>query len=150
MIFCCLFLFVWCMVIDLFCCIFYLQIVCCFPLIFCGVFVTDCECDHCCFVMLQLERGLHGVESVVVANFPTKKFSDEYFAAVEDTQYVPLLILTVTNAWFQHFLFHLVFQFKLKILGLSVLKLASICIPFPRLVFNQVWKMCMGKSTILC
>lgn len=33
-----------------------------------------------------LERGLHGVESVVVANFPTKKFSDEYFAAVEDTQ----------------------------------------------------------------
>lgn len=96
-----------------------------------------------------LERGLHGVESVVVANFPTKKFSDEYFAAVEDTQYVPLLILTVTNVWFRHFLFHLVFQFKLKILGLPVLNLASICIPFPRLVFNQVWKMCMGKSIIL-
>ncbi|KAH9704388.1 RING-type domain-containing protein [Citrus sinensis] len=33
-----------------------------------------------------LERGLHGVEPVVVANFPMKKFSDEYFAAAEDTQ----------------------------------------------------------------
>ncbi|KAL6289398.1 hypothetical protein ACE6H2_006908 [Prunus campanulata] len=33
-----------------------------------------------------LERGLHGVEPVVVANFPTKKFSDAFFSAVEDAQ----------------------------------------------------------------
>lgn len=149
MILCCLFLFIWCIVTDLFCFIFHWQIVCCSPFIFCGVFVTDCECDRCCFVMLQLERGLHGVEPVVVANFPMKKFSDEYFAAAEDTQYVPLLILTVTNVWFRRFFFHLVFQLKLKILGFTVLKLASICIPFPRLVFNQGWNMCIGKSTIL-
>ncbi|KAL5974578.1 hypothetical protein ACLOJK_031248 [Asimina triloba] len=34
----------------------------------------------------QLERGLHGLEPVVVATFPTKKFSDEFFSASEDTQ----------------------------------------------------------------
>ncbi|XP_021890637.1 RING-H2 finger protein ATL80-like [Carica papaya] len=33
-----------------------------------------------------LERGLHGLEPVVVANFPTKKYSDEFFSAVEDAQ----------------------------------------------------------------
>lgn len=33
-----------------------------------------------------LERGLHGLEPVVVANFPTKKYSDEYFSASEDAQ----------------------------------------------------------------
>ncbi|OMP00262.1 hypothetical protein CCACVL1_03428 [Corchorus capsularis] len=32
----------------------------------------------------ELERGLHGLEPVVVANFPTKKFSDECFSAAED------------------------------------------------------------------
>lgn len=34
----------------------------------------------------MLERGLHGLEPVVVAKFPTKKFSDEYFASCTDTQ----------------------------------------------------------------
>lgn len=33
-----------------------------------------------------LERGLHGIEPVVVANFPTKKYSDEFFSAAEDAQ----------------------------------------------------------------
>ncbi|KAB1225332.1 hypothetical protein CJ030_MR1G015652 [Morella rubra] len=31
-----------------------------------------------------LERGLHGLEPVVVANFPTKKYSDEFFSAAGD------------------------------------------------------------------
>ncbi|XWS56889.1 hypothetical protein CRYUN_Cryun09bG0124600 [Craigia yunnanensis] len=34
----------------------------------------------------RLERGLHGLEPVVVANFPTKKYSDECFSATEDAQ----------------------------------------------------------------
>ncbi|GLT66725.1 hypothetical protein SLA2020_390770 [Shorea laevis] len=34
----------------------------------------------------MLERGLHGVEPVVVANFPTKKFNDERFCGTEDAQ----------------------------------------------------------------
>lgn len=33
-----------------------------------------------------LERGLHGVEPVAVANFPTKKYNDPFFSASEDTQ----------------------------------------------------------------
>ncbi|XP_058088031.1 RING-H2 finger protein ATL80-like [Magnolia sinica] len=33
-----------------------------------------------------LERGLHGLEPLVVATFPTKKFSDEFFSSGEDTQ----------------------------------------------------------------
>ncbi|XVE90910.1 hypothetical protein DITRI_Ditri20bG0114200 [Diplodiscus trichospermus] len=33
-----------------------------------------------------LERGLHGVEPAVVANFPMKKYSDECFSASEDAQ----------------------------------------------------------------
>ncbi|KAK0592124.1 hypothetical protein LWI29_016122 [Acer saccharum] len=33
-----------------------------------------------------LERGLHGLEPVTVATFPTKKYSDEYFADTEDAQ----------------------------------------------------------------
>ncbi|XP_058108125.1 RING-H2 finger protein ATL8-like [Magnolia sinica] len=33
-----------------------------------------------------LERGLHGLEPVVVATFPTKKFSEELFSYGEDTQ----------------------------------------------------------------
>ncbi|XP_077230006.1 putative RING-H2 finger protein ATL61 [Tasmannia lanceolata] len=33
-----------------------------------------------------LERGLHGLEPVVVATFPTKKFSDEFFSSGEDVQ----------------------------------------------------------------
>lgn len=34
----------------------------------------------------MLERGLHGLEPVVVGSFPTKKYSDEFFAAAKDTQ----------------------------------------------------------------
>lgn len=33
-----------------------------------------------------LERGLHGVEPLVVANFPTKKYSDEYFSSMRNAQ----------------------------------------------------------------
>uniref|UniRef100_A0A5B7CD19 RING-type E3 ubiquitin transferase n=1 Tax=Davidia involucrata TaxID=16924 RepID=A0A5B7CD19_DAVIN len=33
-----------------------------------------------------LERGLHGLEHLVVANFPTKKFSDAFFSSSEDAQ----------------------------------------------------------------
>ncbi|KAJ4843766.1 hypothetical protein Tsubulata_034601 [Turnera subulata] len=33
-----------------------------------------------------LERGLHGLEPVVVSNFPTKKYNDELFSAAEDAQ----------------------------------------------------------------
>lgn len=48
--------------------------------------------------MIQLERGLHGIEPVTVANFPMKKYSDEYFAAAEDTQYVPAFLLSYTSS----------------------------------------------------
>ncbi|GMH11236.1 hypothetical protein Nepgr_013077 [Nepenthes gracilis] len=34
----------------------------------------------------SLERGLHGLEPTVVANFPAKKYSDEYFASAENAQ----------------------------------------------------------------
>ncbi|XP_009603327.1 E3 ubiquitin-protein ligase ATL59-like [Nicotiana tomentosiformis] len=33
-----------------------------------------------------LERGLHGLEPLAVANFPTKKYSDAFFTFAEDTQ----------------------------------------------------------------
>ncbi|XWS08127.1 hypothetical protein CRYUN_Cryun41cG0053100 [Craigia yunnanensis] len=33
-----------------------------------------------------LERGLHGLEPAVVANFPTKKYSDECFSATKVAQ----------------------------------------------------------------
>jgi len=38
--------------------------------------------------MLQLERGLHGVEPPIVANFPAKKYGDEYFSSAENGQWV--------------------------------------------------------------
>lgn len=42
---------------------------------------------NCCSLfMVQLERGLHGLEPAVVANFPTKKFADEFFSPAEDAQ----------------------------------------------------------------
>lgn len=34
----------------------------------------------------SLERGLHGVEPPIVANFPAKKYSDEYFSSAENGQ----------------------------------------------------------------
>ncbi|XP_038886584.1 RING-H2 finger protein ATL74-like [Benincasa hispida] len=33
-----------------------------------------------------LERGLHGVEPMVVANFPTKKYNDDYFSSMRNAQ----------------------------------------------------------------
>ncbi|KAL5710764.1 hypothetical protein ACHQM5_021290 [Ranunculus cassubicifolius] len=33
-----------------------------------------------------LERGFHGLESVVIAKFPMKKFSDEYFSSSDEAQ----------------------------------------------------------------
>ncbi|KAM7463825.1 hypothetical protein LguiA_031946 [Lonicera macranthoides] len=38
-----------------------------------------------------IERGLHGVEPVVVANFPTKKYSDPFFPFAEDAQCIVCL-----------------------------------------------------------
>lgn len=37
---------------------------------------------------VQMERGSHGLERVTVAKFPTKKYSDKFFAAAENSQYV--------------------------------------------------------------
>ncbi|XP_043708744.1 RING-H2 finger protein ATL67-like [Telopea speciosissima] len=34
----------------------------------------------------RLERGVHGLEPVVIATFPTKKFSDDFFTSGEDSQ----------------------------------------------------------------
>lgn len=39
-----------------------------------------------------LERGLHGLEPAVVANFPTKKFADEFFSPAEDAQCTVCLV----------------------------------------------------------
>ncbi|MBA0624371.1 hypothetical protein Godav_009744, partial [Gossypium davidsonii] len=39
-----------------------------------------------------LERGLHGIEPVVVANFPTKTFCDECFSANKDAQLSSTLV----------------------------------------------------------
>ncbi|XP_008807499.1 RING-H2 finger protein ATL38-like isoform X1 [Phoenix dactylifera] len=33
-----------------------------------------------------LERGIHGLEPVIVASFPTKKFGDQYFSSGQDIQ----------------------------------------------------------------
>ncbi|KAL8162092.1 hypothetical protein V2J09_013581 [Rumex salicifolius] len=33
-----------------------------------------------------LERGLHGLEAPVLANFPAKKYGDEYFSSLENAQ----------------------------------------------------------------
>jgi hypothetical protein len=47
--------------------------------------------------IIQLERGLHGLEPVVVAKFPTRKYSDEFFSASENTQYVISLVVEFLN-----------------------------------------------------
>ncbi|KAK4790116.1 hypothetical protein SAY86_017420 [Trapa natans] len=39
-----------------------------------------------------LERGLHGLEPVVVSNFPTKKYGDEFFSTVDDTHCIVCLV----------------------------------------------------------
>ncbi|GKU91569.1 hypothetical protein SLEP1_g5429 [Rubroshorea leprosula] len=44
----------------------------------------------------MLERGSHGIEPIVVANFPTKKHSDEFFSGTEDAQ------CTVCLSEYQH------------------------------------------------
>lgn len=38
------------------------------------------------FIVVQLERGLHGIEPIIVANFPTKKYSDAFFSSEETAQ----------------------------------------------------------------
>lgn len=35
-----------------------------------------------------MERGCHGLEHAAVAKFPTKKYSDKFFASAENSQYV--------------------------------------------------------------
>ncbi|KAF5203550.1 Ring-h2 finger protein atl10 [Thalictrum thalictroides] len=35
---------------------------------------------------VEFERGIHGMEPVVVATFPTKKFNDDFFSPGEDSQ----------------------------------------------------------------
>ncbi|KAI7995788.1 Transcription factor RF2a [Camellia lanceoleosa] len=36
--------------------------------------------------LLQLERGSHGLEPLVITNFPTKKYSDVFFSSSEDAE----------------------------------------------------------------
>ncbi|GAB4855142.1 hypothetical protein Ancab_023772 [Ancistrocladus abbreviatus] len=36
--------------------------------------------------LTSLERGLHGLEPLVVASFPAKKYGDQYFASAESAQ----------------------------------------------------------------
>ncbi|KAK8999243.1 hypothetical protein V6N11_070419 [Hibiscus sabdariffa] len=43
------------------------------------------------FGMVQLERGVHGLEPVAVANFPTKNYGDECFSASDDAQCIVCL-----------------------------------------------------------
>lgn len=38
-----------------------------------------------------LERGLHGLEPLAVANFPTKKYADVFFTSAEDAQCIVCL-----------------------------------------------------------
>ncbi|KAI4339278.1 hypothetical protein MLD38_024238 [Melastoma candidum] len=33
-----------------------------------------------------MERGLHGLEPVIISNFPTKKYSDQFFSCIEHSQ----------------------------------------------------------------
>ncbi|KAH0670378.1 hypothetical protein KY290_026775 [Solanum tuberosum] len=44
------------------------------------------EGDRYPMELVELERGLHGLEPLAVANFPTKKYSDAFFSFAEDTQ----------------------------------------------------------------
>lgn len=53
--------------------------------------------------LLQLERGLHGLEPLFVANFPTKKYSDEYFSSMRNSQYVPPSIQSLISLVFMIF-----------------------------------------------
>ena len=62
-----------------------------------GCALTNCSLFSFLFLMVQLERGLHGIEPVVVANFPTKKYSDDFFSAAEDAQYVVSFIVEFLN-----------------------------------------------------
>lgn len=38
-----------------------------------------------------MERGCQGLENIDVAKFPVKKYSDKFFAAGENSQYVYIL-----------------------------------------------------------
>lgn len=58
------------------------------------------EFDYYFVFVAQLERGFHGLEPVTIANFPTKKYSDQFFAAVEDAQYVHCCLFVSNNVVF--------------------------------------------------
>ncbi|XP_033512531.1 RING-H2 finger protein ATL74-like isoform X1 [Nicotiana tomentosiformis] len=45
----------------------------------------------CSITDLVLERGLHGLEPLAVANFPTKKYGDVFFTSAEDAQCIVCL-----------------------------------------------------------
>lgn len=49
------------------------------------------------FSCVQMERGCHGLERIDVNKFPIKKYSDKYFAAAENSQYVHLFLLFLSN-----------------------------------------------------
>lgn len=86
--------------------------------------------------LLQLERGLHGLEPVVVATFPTKKYSDAVFSSTEDVQYVLFSLFCSSPYWdpfpFFHLLLLLLFFLFLFLCGyfcsLGVIILYVICI----------------------
>lgn len=44
-----------------------------------------------------MERGYHGLERIDVNKFPIKKYSDKFFAAAENSQYVHLFLLFLSN-----------------------------------------------------
>jgi len=54
------------------------------------------------FSRVQMERGCHGLERVTVAKFPTKKYSDKFFAAAENSQYV---FISVSDVFVHSFIF---------------------------------------------
>ncbi|KAH1139190.1 hypothetical protein AAZX31_10G191400 [Glycine max] len=61
------------------------QTLCCLPIEYDVILYVDLSIGHF-FIHVQMERGCHGLERVTVAKFPTKKYSDKFFAAAENSQ----------------------------------------------------------------
>lgn len=69
------------------------QTLCCFPIEFDIIFICFRFINSTFFLpCVQMERGCHGLERVTVAKFPTKKYSDKFFAAAENSQYVHISV----------------------------------------------------------
>lgn len=68
-----------------------MQTLCCLPIEYDVILYVDLSIGHF-FIHVQMERGCHGLERVTVAKFPTKKYSDKFFAAAENSQYVHISV----------------------------------------------------------